>query len=1522
MAAARRSVHSPRGSVRSAFWLLILLFPSTIAVYYPPFLRKHPPCRLSTSRELNDPVDDEPLRLLQITAVRQAATTAKFSRGPILSSEDVSLSDGAASESLFFIFTPEEGKSINDYEFSFMSTNEKCLIHEDFTIGPMQSSNGAYNVTASIDFTRWVGVTDISITATDKNSSITVTSESVECTIVGMTFYREDANGTETIIGGPNNPLSLTTDEIVVNPNLDLNVFIQYPDGTNSSNSLNEKYPINGITITPSGVEQQITHNSSKCADTGNNFDGTTVTLSSGCAYGFAENSVDEKYFGPKFGLQFNKNENGNFNFLFDWPGLVAGSILESEGYQTYINVEISGEKTPILYPEDYGSLVILPTGGNAGDGKYYVGACGNTDFRAKLSYGALAQNPTYKWTLFDATANEDILAGSGIETNKEIIVLPYSIYPKKNTAYNLTLTVNTDVGKEVQQSYILVMRDTYGIGVRIIDPRPVSFSNPNITLTIPAIIGSPGCRYKDIEIDYPAITYIWVYRGVSYKFSYLNQTSPKDELGPTLLGREFQIPQYTMEYGTFPISLTAYYTNHTQIRGSDTSTVFVRPAPLIAKINAGESSQIFSDANDLEMTGSLSYDPDVLSGDNNADLRYQWTCMFSTDPQFVTNTTCGDELQPNASTRAFTVGKDSLSKIRTEGNETHLRYTLVVTKTSQNATGASIDRISNPFVSVITLPPVPDKKFDQLLDVQITNNQTILLDPGNVKYFEDVIITPVSKTTDTTWKFELIEPQSQASLIANSKNLIPYFGFYSIGQPVGRYSLGILSNKLKPDTKYVFKISSFRTGFERNEQTITLRTVKEPTVSISHMPMKNGTVGTTFYTSATTNYDGDFKYFFIVTDQFGYQYCVDGCQGVRVARFQLASAGSYSLRCEVYDSLGHTLLASSNSSVTLTVVPPSPPLTVAQLDNLADNAFLSGDHALYVQYTNDIVKNIVDRGNSSTAEPDLDSEIVMNLTRNLGQIVANSVPNPIQSATYVRTAASLAQLTPDHGITYDLEGLYNLVNVTQNAIARTPDNAALQQLEDLLQFYDLAPQLLSRIFVEKAATVIRTRQLDSVTENLHKKVIWADMYELMKEQITMILLKGAVCGAKQSVKTGKPSKSQAALALRHLTARQTATEDESNETVAPENSSDDTEVEEPSRNTPESSEDENDSEETNFGNMTMLTTPEPVSEQANDNGTRPDTGKGQNSTVEDVAMNTSRNPTQGKLQPSLFQVAKLCNPEQGLELKISEDTKDEVRFKSCPDVFRMSFRTLMFSVVSTPDYIWLSELQRVETRIQGLVSVSVAEHKIGNKLVEDDTRARNCFEVEMPLITSGALGELETKNGSTISGVRFAPKRVFGTLLEKLHGFYRPRVKDTTAKVISKRVTGRKDISARARLISSKTGIFAVTTSNYGDNLWGIHWTLIIVLGMVAIILLIVALVALSIHRLTSTREEAVPAPGMVAVDGDYTYVERDNFGRGDGFALLDPQYEVAEGAEDATAAAATTAPSEIVDEIEDTTR
>ncbi|KAI0556749.1 Plexin [Gracilaria domingensis] len=815
------------------------------------------------------------------------------------------------------------------------------------------------------------------------------------------------------------------------------------------------------------------------------------------------------------------------------------GDVGQSYSQPVTVTIDsLTSNSVTFIYEESNAGVSITSTGGSfdSDSGQYRLGLCSDGLFRAVVSPGWRVLNLTYSWTLIAPDGTTDVLLSPSITTDADALLVPFAVFQTQNEPYSLQVVVQSE-SVSSQASLTLIQLNAQAISVRVIDPRARSLSNPNVSLTIPSIIGLPGCPDPTLEINSTAMTFVWQYRSSRYHFSYLNTTAPRDEISPTLLGREFHIPQLLMEYGSFPLSLLAYFTDQPEIRASDSTTVMIRPAELLAQINGGEVSQLVSSSQDFVMSASGSRDPDVLSGDDAVGLRYQWSCRFSWNSALDFSEQCDANLMPDEGvTRAeFTVSSSALQTVQNSSGPMYIEYSLQVSKTSQNATGAVLERNSEIVTSTLILPEDTPQIYESLSNIAVINNLSTAVDLTNVKYYEDVVITPVSGTNETTWSYQALLPASQAqTLLATDENLLTFAGYYTAGAEPGRDSLGIKANVLSPNTEYSFLIRTFRAGFGVNEQTISLKTVEQPVVTIGKLLRSSGTTNDTFTLSAYANYDGDFKFFFLVTDEFGFESCVGGCQGTEFVSFQLGTVGNYSVRCDVYDSLGFTLLASTAGGSILVTSSADNEADLSSFAADAEDAFVAGDHSDYHQVGTDMVKFILSAGGSSSST---DSDALANFTAGLNQIAANSVPNAIQSAGYVRTAAALASLTPDLGVIYNTETLYLLVNITINAVQRTPDTAALQQLQDLLDFYDLTPELIMASYSEGTS---RTRLRQSMEVSEEEIIgIWLDVYEVMKEQLVLAVLKKCPCGCEEEVRTGISAKGRGALRARLQTMRQ-----------------------------------------------------------------------------------------------------------------------------------------------------------------------------------------------------------------------------------------------------------------------------------------------------------------------------------------------------------------------------------------------
>lgn len=1141
---------------------------------------------------------------------------------------------------------------------------------------------------------------------------------------------------------------------------------------------------------------------------------GTEVTLTG--TFELFDPQTSALYIG---GVQISSSEiqYNDTNIVFVTPPLSeVGSAYTQDVYVVIGLVE--SNIVQFTYEDTESPIDIIGGGGSLdpSTGYYQVGVCSDSLYRASISSGARFQDPVYKWTLTAEGSSVDILASAGIISTSEILYIPYSTFPEENVPYSLTLKVETTYAS-FEKTWTIVKLSVQRIGVHIYDPQPRSISDPNVTLTIPAELFVPGCTESALFINSTAMTYTWVFRGERYVYSYTNETAPEEEVSPTLLGREFHIPQHLMEYGSFRLSLEAFLTEREDVRGSDSTTVIISPTPLRPQINGGEFSQLISEAESLSLSAAGSRDPDVLNGDDTANLEYSWSCQYAWDESMQNAVACGEGLMPSSalSDVQFSVSSASLADVQNT-TAVHIEYTLHVSKTSFNATGDEISRISDPVTSQFILTEEKNQVFETLEDVSVVNNQSISIDLTEVKYYEDVTITPISRTTETTWTFEVIYPTSQSrTLLASDDNLLALPGYYTVGAEAGRLSLGFKANVLSPSTEYRILITSFHPEYAINEHVISFTTVEQPDVVLGSLATPSGTTADSFVLSAYTSYVGDFKFFFLLTDEYGYEICVGGCQGENVVKFRLATAGIYSVRCEVYDWIGFTLLASgTGENITVSNA-------AVGMDDLsgfyleAFDAFLAGDHATYQQLGSDMVKFIWSAGGSISEE--LDSEVLANYTEGMNQIAANAVPNAIQSAKYVSIAASLASLTPSLGIRYEMETLYYLVNITVSAIERVPDNGALQTIEELLQFYDLTPALILASYPQGTTRRrLLPRAIDTDTEVVE---IWLDLYEVMKEQIAISLLKRCSCGCIEEVSAG--IRSPASIPF----------------------------------------------------------------------------SSGGNSTTESRAASAAAsyvNPNQGRISRVSIKVAHFCNSEQGSRITVNEGDGGEVEFSWCKEIFEDSIKRMYFALAVTPDYIYLSRLHQNTTLTDGLVATMIATID-GNDLQDATVAIEKCYQVRIPLFRNFTEDSESVAEDEIARGLRFTPLKEWGQ--NSTQGLYLPVLSEITTTFSDSAATANTEYTT-AVLQTSTTGVYTVATrSAWGSATFSLEGVVWVVLEIIGVVLSIVILVLLTTTAAWLVAARLFGGTGFVApVEADFTYVERDVYGRGTALAMMEEQDAAAE--------------------------
>lgn len=1029
---------------------------------------------------------------------------------------------------------------------------------------------------------------------------------------------------------------------------------------------------------------------------------GTIVTLT-GNFPDFDKDGTGEILFnnrpiGPEYIISGNDN-----TIVFRVPPRVEVGA----GFTYAVSVEVGKyQSAPLLFTfiQAQPSLSILVTGGSfdLGNNRYNIGRCNNAIFRAILDAGTFSQTPTFSWRLLDTFQTDaggiDVLPevvaasttselGSVVNVSSQTLLIPWESWPAQNRVYELVVAVTTRFNV-TEVTSIFVRHGTADlIGVTLVDPVPRSLVLPDLPLQVEAKIGTPTCLGLT-EID-EEVTYNWTWQGDVFSFTYQSTAANKNNTTPTLLGREFNVPQADLTYGTFSISLVAYFTANQTVRGSDNALVRIVPAPLLSRINNGEEGRTISAASALELTGANSYDPDMTHVDGEsgtgAGIQYAWSCVTAQSADgFVglrnTSAPCPAELLPAGTTaESFSVSADALGSVR-QDTEQFVRYGLVVRKASistlLNGTDVVIQRQSTESVVTYRLDPDSALRFEQLSAIDITSNQSDAVVARRINYFEDVIIRPQAVDEATRWTYQLLEPDENArQFLALPSTRIPFAGYWgnNPNDLFTREPLGLRAGALLPNTDYVLAVIYNTPGFEQNTALVRLRTTEAPQVRFPPLAQTQGTDQSIFYASAGASYESaEFKFYFIATDADGTDFCLDGCSGLPFVQFQLKTSGEYTVRVEMYDAEGRSLLAMAMNEDPIVVrssVPLGADLTV--FTEAIDRSFKTGDHAGYEMLGVDLAKHILLSGGTNQT---VDSEILANYTAGLERVAGNAVPNTVQSANYINTASFLARLTPDTGVVYDEQTLYKLVNITRHAILRTPDSQVLRVIETLTAFYNTTPEL---VLYHQAGGTTRRRLLQEPEGTDRVQAIWIDLYKWLEDSIILGGLKTTSCGFVASFSTANV-----------------------------------------------------DGTGTFAGG---LSSSRQLRSTRRDWGysLRQQQGEREQTRGEIVIAPNATVPVQlpERLDPVVLVVGHTCNAEQGSRLQVGDAT-----FTWCADLFQGGTDNLFMSLAVSPDFVYLSNIQGGKPSYSDHLVTTHVSRLDGNMLTDAALPIDKCYAVDVPL--------------------------------------------------------------------------------------------------------------------------------------------------------------------------------------------
>jgi len=1023
---------------------------------------------------------------------------------------------------------------------------------------------------------------------------------------------------------------------------------------------------------------------------------GTIVTLT-GDFPNFDKDGTGEILFnnrpiGPEYVLSGNDN-----TIVFRVPP----RLELGESFTYLVSVEVGRYQSDGLlftFIQAQPSLSILVTGGSfdSSSGQYNIGRCNNAIFRAILDAGTFTQTPVFSWQLLDDEQRDvlpEIVAASGsldvtpvVNASSQSLFISYESWPAQDRVYQLVVTVTTRFDVRKVTSILVQQRTADLIGVTLVDPVPRSLVLPDLPLQVEAKIGTPSCLGL-AAID-EAITYEWTWQQELYTFTFQSTAADKNNTTPTLLGREFNVPQANLTYGTFRINLVAYYTANTTVRGSDSALVRIVPAPLLAQINNGEEGRTISASSALELTGANSSDPDLTFVDGvtgrGDGIQYVWSCVMAESADgFVglrnTSFPCPNDLLPaGRGAESFSVSSDALGSVRRD-TEYFIRYGLVLRKDSVNTllngTEVVIQRQSSQSLVTFRLDPDSALNFEPLSAIDIMSNSSEAVVTRRINYFEDVIIRPQAVREGTVWTYQLLQPDENARrFLTLPSTRIPYAGFWGSNpnELFSREPLGLRAGALLPNTDYVLAIVYNTPGFEQNTALVRLRTTEAPQVRFPPLVQTQGSDNTIFYASAGASYESaEFKFYFIATDVDGNNFCLDGCSGLPFVQFQLKTTGEYTVRVEMYDAQGRSLLATAQNEEPIVVdslVPLGANLTV--FADVIDRNFKTGDHAAYEMLGVDMAKHILLSGGTNQT---IDSEILANYTAGLERVAGNSVPNTMQSSNFINTASFLARLTPDTGVVYDEQTLYHLVNITRHAVLRTPDAQVLRIIETLTAFYNTTPELV--LHQQSGGTTRRRLLQDSETSD-RVQTIWIDMYKWLEDAIILGGLKTTSCGFVASYSTANVNPS-GTFAGGLSSSRQLR------------------------------------STRRGWGYSAR--------QQVGDGQLRGEVVADPNATLP-VALPE-------RLDPVVISVGHMCNAEQGRQLEVGGAS-----FSWCPALFQGGIDSLFLSLALTPDFVYLSNIQGGKPSYSPSIVTTHILRLEGNELSNAALPIDKCYSVDVPL--------------------------------------------------------------------------------------------------------------------------------------------------------------------------------------------
>lgn len=632
---------------------------------------------------------------------------------------------------------------------------------------------------------------------------------------------------------------------------------------------------------------------------------------------------------------------------------------------------------------------------------------------------------------------------------------------------------------------------------------------------------------------------------------------------------------------------------NNSTTFGYAETKAWILQSDLQAVIGNGEEKVTTSGESTIEISGVSSFDPDILDNTRTEGISYSWSCEQTWASDLLDAVPCAEILLPTpeinfakfevpASALMSEVAKDP----RQRDSPLYLKYSLLASKpdsTGTQRTGAAtqvVEVTQRSELQLLSQQAVARLAVRQAIPtseevrsssrqsatltwkiqkgITISNGEGKTVDPKCVKFWEDLIITPVIQPQmelGTTWRFELTRPANQRNVFFSSGKLLSELGFYEggFGSTASRYPLGIKAGMLSPNQAYTFKIifGYDEDGIQREGTAeVSIRTVEYPLVVFPPLSLSKGTSDTIFRATARIDVEQDAAYnyqFYLydIDDPSVDEYCLDGCTGAPVVLFRAFRPGNYSIEVRLLATNGNTVLDVIRNGKNISVTPSTQTPSIGEYEGSMTTDFANGDdggvnqrgffvsHAMRAQIDDGVTQKsgLISLSGDRESAIETCHSLVPSFVKSTLNIAQKEQPTTANLRNYIILASNYARLS----CVENEKTLYDLLSIVDSSLSRIPAENTVQSdsykgeaarsampVADIVQeaqrFYNFT---IARAISSQIARGSSRQRLAPVEGEVNNLIL--DLYEKWQEHVLRVATSGQVCGFSRIISTQVP---------------------------------------------------------------------------------------------------------------------------------------------------------------------------------------------------------------------------------------------------------------------------------------------------------------------------------------------------------------------------------------------------------------